>query len=259
MDARVTAAHLPVPHASEYPDHWLELFRNLDEYDWNDPTFKKLNKGKFAFRPIPLTKGYFMIVAPRNYRRMTLFPDGKKKKWHARERLDEKNNLVSVYACRRGRGDEPKDVYAHRELRGCIFSSVPVDHVNGYGLDNRMEPNLRVTNRNGENNHNAVRQRTVHLGLPPGVERCGPKDTLYRGIRSIRLGPKKVLTIRSKRMWKTPEPAARWYQNQLKKLHNRVNWAHSPTTVNFPKFPPRMEQEPEYRLRPVAMRIEIPF
>jgi hypothetical protein len=67
-------------------------------------------------------------------------------------------------------------------------------------------------------------------------------------------------SIRSKRSWLTPEPAARWYRNQLKKLCGNLAWAHQPHSVDYPVLPPRVESEPEHRVAKKKNRVcELPF
>lgn len=220
--------------------HWSEKFKE-DLYDFSDPQFARQNRqGKFAFRAIPLTKGYFMIVSPRDYKKMTRYSDGSPKKWHAKIDLDREGNVTKVYARRRGEKSlgEPNDVYAHREIVS-LHSAGIVDHRNGWGLDNRR-CNLQQTSHS-RNMSNCVRVRSVHHGLLPGVERRGNR---FGGIRAKRLSKVQVKVIRSKRTWITQEPAAAWYRNQLKRLHKRVDWASDPKSVNYPVFPPRMDSEP---------------
>src|SRR3989338_2001034 len=168
----------------------------------------------------------------------------------------------------RRREGEPKSVYAHKELKGCILVSGIVDHKNGWGLDNRPVANLSRTTYGVNGSNTAFRKRTKNHGLPRGVElvRKGPKKGWFRGIRCKRLGPHRVHVFLSKRVWPTPEPAARWYQNQLKRLYNgRKSWAHNPTTVNFPIFPPRLEAElstRSHRLREISrseVHHDVPF
>lgn len=244
----------PIPVQRVYePDpleHWSYNFKDSHTYDWNDPWLRKKNLGKFAFRVIDLTKGYFMIVSPRDYKRMTTYSDGKPKKWYAHVLKSPKGDIDTVYARRRGRGDEPKDVYAHRELLNCLNDSREGDHVNGYGLDNRR-CNLLLTRHNSKNK---VSVRTVHHGLPRGVERRGVGGKFFGGIRVKRLSRTKIRTIRSKRIWRTPEPAARWYANQTKRICGDRPWIYDPKTVDFPDFPRKL-------LPPVVQSFgdEIPF
>lgn len=216
--------------------NWIADFTDSSSYDWQDPWLTNKNLGTFAFRTIDLTKGYFMIVSPRDYKRMTTFPDGSPKKWYAHIQTDADGTVVSAYARRRGRAGEPRSVYAHRELLDCLFDSRSGDHLNGRGLDNRR-CNLLLTRFNAMNK---ISVRTVHHGLPRGVERRGKGGLLYGGIRVVRLSRKKTLTIRSKRVWSTPEPAARWYMNQINKMCGKRPWVYVPKTVHYPEFPRRL-------------------
>jgi len=253
----------------EKQPHWSEKFK-YDQYDWNDPEFVRKNHGLGSYVPILLTQGYFMMVCRRDYRLAAQYHDGKPKKWHAKVLRDPEGNVTGIYACRGGRRreGEPKSVYAHKELKGCILVSGIVDHKNGWGLDNRAVVNLSRTTYGVNGSNTAFRKRTKNHGLPRGVElvRKGPKKGWFRGIRAKRLGPHRVHVFRSKRVWPTPEPAARWYQNQLKRLYNgRKSWAHNPTTVNFPIFPPLLEAElstRSHRLREISrseVHHDVPF
>ena len=227
---------------SQHFEWWKEYQYEL--YDWDDPLFKKRNRSKYAFRPIPLSQGYFMIVSPRDYRRMTRFPDGSPKKWRIITHRDSEGGTIKIYARRTGRADEPVTVYAHREILGCVDEGGIGDHVNGHGLDNRR-PNLLHIGR-GQNMHNSVRTRYVHSGLPRGVELRGKNKEgkpRYGGIRCRRSG-KKVKTIRTKRTWLDPKWPALWYRNQLKRIHHRTTWANEPKSVNYPVFPPSVNSEP---------------
>lgn len=240
----------PTPAGQLEP--WWEDFK-YDLYDWDDPEFIRKNKGRLAYMPIRLTQGYFMMVHPSRYKEMTQFPDGKQMSWHAHVRYQD-GRIVGVYALRKGRldYDEVTSVLAHRQLLGIVndSSSIVGEHINRRGLDNRClkgemgkeNPiNLLVTGKD-ENGHNAVRARKDDL--PPGVERTGTLGNYrYNGKVCVRRGKTKVVTIRS-RKWKTPEPAARWYQNYLKRKCKRTMWARRPETVNMPFFPPL---KPEYR------------
>lgn len=223
---------------------WYGNFK-FDQYDWGDPEFTKWNTGPEAYRVIPLTQGYFMIVSPHDYKHMTQFPDGTPKNWRANVQRDrETQKIKGIYAVRHGHRDEPSCVYAHREVVGCLFGAGVVDHKNGWGLDNRRGTqkhpvNLQYTS-GSENNHNALRFRATSLVLPRGVElrRKNKKgQQLYGGMYCKRSG-KKVRTVRSKCVWLTPELASRWYQKQMKRLHQqRTAWAHDPESVRYPEFP----------------------
>lgn len=242
---------------SEIEPHWSEKFQ-YDLYDWDDPEFLAQNKGKSSWLPVLLTRGYFMMVARVDYRLATLYPDGAPKRWHAHILRDPDGNIVKVYACRRGRSDEMKSVYVHRELKGCILGTGVVDHKNGWGLDNRSTVNLCRTGYSA-NGSNSVRRRTKNFDLPVGVERIekGSKKGRYRGIRAKRLGKRRVKVIRSKLTWASPDLAARWYQNQLRTLHKgRKSWAHNPDSVNWPVFPPLLEDEISQRSLKLRNKIQ---
>lgn len=225
----------------ERQPHWSEKFK-YDQYDWNDPEFVRRNKGKGSYVPILLTQGYFMMVSRRDYKLATKYRDGTPKKWAVDIQRDPEGNVTRTYACRRGRAHEPHKVYAHRELRGVLPLSGIVDHKDGWGLDNRGALNLCFTNFR-ENGSNGVRCGSG-TGLPRGVVPVKTKRGVrYIGQRCKRFG-KKVVTVRSGRAWKTPGPAECWYKNQLKEIHKgRTDWAHNPTSVSWPHFPPLLEQE----------------
>jgi hypothetical protein len=240
-EADVLALRIPSEKiAASAPNPWWEKFQ-YTLYDWSDPDFVARNKGKFGYLPIRLSQGYFMMVSQDRYEEMTWYPDGKPMSWHAHVKYNERGEIVGVYARRRGRVGFDDNVYvlAHRQLLGILDKPSSVgDHVNGLGLDNRCRKrsvvNLCAVSH-GVNGHNTTRLREDDL--PQGVERTGlPGNYRYNGKVCKRYG-KKVVTIRS-RKWKTPEPAARWYQNYLKRTHKRTMWAHKPESVNYPFFPP---------------------
>lgn len=226
-----------------------------DRYDWEDPEWQRGNKRRSnGFHVIYLTQGYSMIVSKRDYKRMTTYPDGRPKRWHVKIEYDESGEVVKVYACRRGRGDEPKSVFAHREILNCLDADGDVDHINGCGLDNRR-CNLILGPRS-HNTSNTSNRRRVNFSLLPGVEIRGvTKDgrQKFGGIRSRRLkksGPGSVKTFRTKRHWFSQEFPHRWYLKQLEKLSGgRRTWIHAPKSVDLPVFPPLMESEPSARSR----------
>jgi len=219
---------------------WHGLFLH-DQYDWENPEFQKKNRGRYAYRVIPLSRGYFMMVSPQDYKLLTEHADGSKKRWFIHAIHDrETGKLTALYARRSGRGDEPNTVYAHREVLDCLHGSDVVDHKNGYGLDNRRGTPRHPVNlchvARSENAHNTNNRRWVNFHLPRGVEERGKR---FGGIYAKRLSKTKSVVTRSKQTWETPEEAALWYQKQLEKMHNgRKEWAHNPSSVNFPIFPP---------------------
>lgn len=252
------------PHATRpnVEEDWLRFFRE-DQYDWNDPEWlRKTKRGKYAWRKISINKqrpgskkrgdtvpsGYFMAVSPADYERMIWHDDGSKKSWVFKISFDkDTGKFIGAYARRYGRkGEEPPTVNAHREIMRCLQSTLMVDHYNGYGLDNRggRYGNLKQVRRS-ENSTNCTRARTKNHELPVGVEiRQRGGEIRYGGTRRVRVSKNKVLCIRSKRVWKTPGPAAQWYQNQIKERFKRDTWCKSPVPL---LFPPRLETEPTKR------------
>jgi len=227
-------------------EEWWEHFR-YEYYDWDAPAFLRKNRGPCAYRVIQLTQGFFCIVSKHHYRKMTRYSDGTPKKWYAKIDRDRDGNIVAVYARRSGRSalGEPAYVYMHREIMDVLDLKVVVDHVNGFGLDCRGDPDpARSVNLvcvdTGENVANSVRPKKTDL--PAGVEYRGRNrkgEKRYGGKICIRHSRKKVTTIRSRRTWLSPQPAARWYLNRLRRRYGRVNWASFKHTVNYPIFPPR--------------------
>lgn len=246
----------------EVEKDWFRFYQE-DQYDWNDPEWlKKTERGKYAWRKIAIYQrrsgskkpgdvvpsGYFMAVSPTDYRRMMLHEDGSKKVFTLETDRDPTTGEIHrLYARRSGRGDEPRTVRAHREVMHCLHSKLVVDHYSGHGLDNRSGRygNLKQV-RPSENSTNCSRTRTKNVDLPKGVEIRSRRngEIRYGGTRRVRISKKKVLCIRSKRVWKTPEPAARWYQNQIKEKFKRDTWCESPVPL---LFPPRLETEPSKR------------
>lgn len=77
---------------------------------------------------IPLTRGTFAIVDTNNLRMLNLY------RW----------SMAQSYGCKRyaRRHVKGKTIYMHREIMNAP-DGMGVDHINGNGLDNRME-NLRL-------------------------------------------------------------------------------------------------------------------
>ena len=128
---------------SQPSESWWEYFR-LDAFDWEDPEFVRANRGRYAYRVVPISQGYCMLVSPHDYKRMTTHKDGSRKRWRVKIDRDAEGNISGVYALRTGRGDEPKTVYAHRELLNCLYDKGEVDHLNGTLFIDRMEKAVRT-------------------------------------------------------------------------------------------------------------------
>lgn len=244
--------------------HWSECFK-LDLYDWREPLFARENRGLYAYRVIGLTQGYFTIVSASEYGRVTQFPDGRPKRWRVNIQRDPRSgDILAVYARRNGRKGEPKDVYLHRELTGAASGADFVDHLNGWGLDNRWTPrhglNLRPDVSCAENSSNQHEGRRTKNDLPIGVEY---RHGTYRGV-IYRTVDGKRKSFRSEEKWPSPEPAAEWYRMRLTSLHARSEWSHDPGSVHWPVFPPLLESdvsEESWRLRARARHVDadIPF
>jgi len=263
----INTADLLEESAFEKPEpHWSEAFKH-DRYDWSDPEFIRLNRsGRYAWRPIELTQGYFMMVSVGSYLRLTTFNGEGPKRWRVNIQRDRRGDVIAVYARRNGRRGA-REVYAHREAMYATSDGGIVDHINGWQLDNRSGTaeypvNLRDSSHR-ENRHNQNGERTKNHGLPVGVEFRHGK---YRGI-IYRRAEGKRRSIRSPEAWPTPERAARWYQAQLDELHQSRGRMHNPSSVNYPVFPPRLESEMSersWRLRqraraPLELEEAIPF
>ena len=224
--------------------HWSDRFK-YDLYDWGDPEWQTQNRDPHGFRPILISRGYFMMVSRTKYRQMMQKPGGSEQRWTINiQRHPETKEITAVYAYRRGRkGEGRQTVYAHQEITGTLGLTGVVDHKNGWGLDNRGDSrnpvNLCWTSF-GMNrlNHNGV--RTKNRELPTGV--LPLKNGMYKGRIFVRIG-KRRRPYDSKRSWHTPGPAARWYPNQLKQRHKRTAWVHNPDSVSWPIFPPLLESD----------------
>lgn len=212
---------------------WWRLFE-YKIYDWDDPEFKKKNRGKYAYVPIMLTQDYFGMASPRDAKK---FLDST---WHANvQKLRGTDQIVRVYARRCKPKHRNVFVYMHIDVAKS-GSLAFVDHVNGYGLDNRR-PNLKTTKSQSENMANQVGKRTKHFGLPQGTYRT----------KSGKFQARLNYTIRGKQYEKnknfaTMEAAVAWREKERKKLYKRSAWADTPKSVNYPIFPPL---KPEYQDR----------
>jgi len=88
----------------------------------------------YAFRRIPLTQGYFAIVDPQDYQRLSKY------KWRLC-RTKGKNVLYAERSVRLAGGKYSR-ILMHRQLIEAPEGYV-IDHMNGCGLDNRRA-NLRL-------------------------------------------------------------------------------------------------------------------
>jgi hypothetical protein len=258
---------------AEVEEDWHLRFKE-SLYDWNDTTWNRQKRGKEACARIVLYKqrpnskkrgdlirsGYVALVSPSDFERLSWHADGTPKRWTVQFNREPKTGRASkVYARRSGRGEEPHSVYLHREVLGCLLTRFVVDHVNGWGLDNRRA-NLRSGSQS-QNMANTRRARTKNTGLPVGVEiRKREGGIRYGGIRAQRTRGRKTAKIfRSKRTWKTPEAAARWYENQIKRRHGIRPWARHPKTLTFPRFPPEKQSGNRTRGETLELYADIPF
>lgn len=255
----------PLTIADSQADLWWEKFQ-YDQYDWNDPSFVGQNQGERAYRPILLTKGYFMMVSPDQYTLMTEFPDGSKKNWQADVRKDkETGEIVAVYAKRYARMKERAanfswHVYAHRELLGLTGKTTRGDHISGLKLDNR-DCNLDNVTASVNNRNYCVSRRNIHEGHAQGIEERGKG---YWGGKIFFTDPKtgKRSCKRSEIRWQDPKMAKRWYDNERGKLNARNAWADKPRTLDYPTFPPQMDSEPETittAAQPPKQENQVPF
>lgn len=115
---------------------WLERLAVLLVLLW-----RRLRFG-YAFRRIPLTQGYFAIVDPQDYQRLSRY------KW----RLCRTKGKNVLYAERSIRlpGGKYSRLLMHRQVlsspKGRLIGALEgyiIDHINGCGLDNRRA-NLRL-------------------------------------------------------------------------------------------------------------------
>jgi len=101
---------------------------------WIALRYRKIRYG-YAFRKIPLTRGKYAIVDPERYEELAKY------KWFASW---HRGGIYAVRMVRAKKGSKvrQKVVRMHRVIIGAGEGEI-VDHINHYGLDNRIA-NLRV-------------------------------------------------------------------------------------------------------------------
>lgn len=186
-----------------------------NEYDWDSFTPRN-------YCVIPLTKGYFAVVSPQDYERVSRY------KWCANVQTspNDPQCVIKVYACRRTTNRErsrgaPRIVYLHRYLTRVMYAgrAKVVDHKNGDSLDCRR-CNLRVINQSGNISNCISKKRPVNFDTPRGVKpvkfRCVTGEvrvTSWKG--RICVNGK----TRYSQPFSSPERAHRWYVRMHRILH----------------------------------------
>lgn len=215
-------------------------------YDWNKkPVVEKLKD----YRIVPLTRGYCMLVSPRDFARIN------KHKWHANVQYDKDGGVAKIYAYRNVtvKGKRTK-VYAHRVIISA-GKAVITQHLNGFGLDNRRVNLKGGTYVDNNSDRPFMVGRTINSHLKPGVEvRHKRKGVQMYGWRIKCQGQ----TFRSKRVWADPLKAHRGYLNQHKKLYGHKGW-NSGGTVDFPVFPPLKKRGTTRSYKTEDLASHIPF
>ena len=170
---------------------------------------------------VPLTKGYFAVVSPEDFDRVS------KHKWCANEQVDkETGRVIKVYAYRRSPIHErkrgaPNIIYLHRFLKGVVRAGhlVVVDHLTGDSLDCRR-CNLLVTDQTGNHGNRSFYVRPVNGDTRRGVKPIKKKKngevrvTGYKGRICVR-----GKDIYSKTVFTCSDRAHRWYVRMHKLLH----------------------------------------
>ena len=157
-------------------------------------------------KKLPLSQGLYALVDDEDYEALSKY------KWSLSKGGRSKTKL---YAIRSKRSDDPEhypsSILLHRQLMG--FPASLVDHVDGDGLDNRRE-NLRLANHS-ENRCNRVspgfgstNYRGVYLDKSRKTGKRRWRVEIYKDGKKYRVG-----------RFKTPEDAARAYNEKAKELH----------------------------------------
>jgi hypothetical protein len=152
-------------------------------------------------KEIPLTRGMVAVVDDHWFDFLNQW------KWMATNRVGKH------YAAR---GENKKLILMHRVITNAP-SGMQVDHINGNGLDNRME-NLRVCT--GQEN---IRNQALRKDNTTGYKGVTPHKKKYRA--QIYVNGNKILIG----VFSDPKDAARAYDEKAKELHGEFS------RLNFPR------------------------
>jgi hypothetical protein len=117
--------------------------------------YRRLRYG-YAFRRIPLTKGYYAIVDVEDYDRLRIY------KWH----VVVKNSPYAARNSPTGKGGKYQKIWMHREVMPAPKGMV-VDHINHNTLDNRwvnLRPATKLQNmyNRSKRKNTSSRYKGVH-------------------------------------------------------------------------------------------------